>query len=451
MVKTLLERRRFGIPYVQVVLHVFLGLILFSCKPNFQESIKKHDPKQPLVLSEFYPLEGGAREKVLLDGMNFGSDSKAVRVYFNRAKASVISANGDRIYVIVPRLPGDTCKISVAVGKDSMTYEQTFRYHKQALVSTVTGNGTKLFKAGTLAEAQIYARYLITDEEGNVFASFRDGGAFGLARITEKQNIVTPIMVNPDNKIMTPNAVTIQPKTGVLAVAADQPKELFYTFDPREGWAPRMRNIKYTTKQLSSIVDKDRFKNFMSYCPYDGHIYTRYRDGSIAKVNPETLEAEIIFKTAIGSQYGQAFNPKKPWLLYITLAGNTRPNYRQGIMTLDIRDPKGSGGLKRLNAIGGGSHRDGPVKDAVFNQPRSIDFDSDGNLFIADFGNNCIRMLSSEGVVETVAGIPGTKGYKDGGPETALFNQPWGVAVNKDGVIYISDYGNARIRKLVIE
>jgi hypothetical protein len=60
-------------------------------------------------------------------------------------------------------------------------------------------------------------------------------------------------------------------------------------------------------------------------------------------------------------------------------------------------------------------------------------------------------MISTDGIVSTVAGQPETAGYADGGPDVSLFNSPWGVAVDNNGVVYISDYGNARIRKLVIE
>ena len=78
-------------------------------------------------------------------------------------------------------------------------------------------------------------------------------------------------------------------------------------------------------------------------------------------------------------------------------------------------------------------------------------FDNDGNMFVADYGNHCIRMISADNIVTTVAGQPGVAGYKDGGPVESLFKNPWGVAVNEQGDIYIADWGNARIRKLVIE
>ncbi len=425
-----------------------------SCENSFEHADIVHDPDRPIILTSFYPKEGGARDKILLDGSNFGSDVTKIKVYFNKAKASVVSSSGDHIYAIVPRLPGDNPRISIVVGNDSVVYDDVYTYHIQAQVSTVTGNGEKSFLSGTLSSAQVYGKYLELDAEGNIFMSWRDGGSFGIARINEQQNIVTPLIEakTADERILFANGLTVDRATGMLTAAHESVKEVMFTFDPREGWYPRQRNMKYSTADLNSIVDADRYNNFITFCPYDGYLYTRYRDGKIAKINPETLEATVIYQGPYGSQYGQAINPVKPWLLYITLHSNANPTeFKQGISVLDLRDPVGTGGFKRLNAPGGSGFRDGPLEDALFNYPKDIKFDNNGNMFVADYGNNCIRMVSADNIVTTVAGQPGIPGYKDGGPVESLFNQPWGVAVNEQGDIYIADWNNARIRKLVIE
>ena len=53
-------------------------------------------------------------------------------------------------------------------------------------------------------------------------------------------------------------------------------------------------------------------------------------------------------------------------------------------------------------------------------------------------------------MVETVLGMPGTAGWKDGGKEEALFNTPRGIGVSKDGSVYVADNMNGRVRKLSI-
>jgi trimeric autotransporter adhesin len=77
-----------------------------------------------------------------------------------------------------------------------------------------------------------------------------------------------------------------------------------------------------------------------------------------------------------------------------------------------------------------------------------IAVDHEGNLYIADAGNNVIRKISREtGIITTVAGN-GTAGYSgDGGAATdAKLSAPWDVAVDKAGNIYIADSGNSAIR-----
>ena len=75
--------------------------------------------------------------------------------------------------------------------------------------------------------------------------------------------------------------------------------------------------------------------------------------------------------------------------------------------------------------------------------------DADGNLYIADAGNNRIREVNlSTGVITTVAGN-GTPGYSgDNGPATAAELVPEGVAVDASGNLYIADSDNERIREV---
>jgi len=429
-----------------------ISFFFFSCKDEAKYSNIEYDPSQPVVLHSFSPMEGGAKDKILLDGENFGTDPSKIEVYFNNTKAAVVSSSGNRIYAIVPRLPGENPVIKVVIGDNSVTYKDRFTYTTQAQVSTVTGNGTAAFIAGTLDQAQVAGKYLDLDAEGNIFMSWRDGGSFGVARINEKENIVTALYEAASSPNPYSNGITVDRSTGVMTVSHESVPEVFYSFDPREAWNPRQRNAQFSAADYNSIVWADRYANFVTFCPYDGYLYTRFRDGKIAKIDPDTYEATIVHQGPTGSQYGQAINPAKPWLLYMTLHSNAAPvEFRQGILVLDLRPEHIGEGFKRLNAPGGTGFRDGPVEDAVFNLPKDIKFDNDGNMFIADYGNHCIRMLSADNVVTTVAGQPGTAGYKDGGPVESLFKNPWGVAVNEQGDIYIADFGNSRIRKLVIE
>jgi trimeric autotransporter adhesin len=93
----------------------------------------------------------------------------------------------------------------------------------------------------------------------------------------------------------------------------------------------------------------------------------------------------------------------------------------------------------------------GAATSAELDYPEAVATDTNGNLYIADSGNNVIRRVNTDGDITTVVGIyPGNSGYSgDGGAATsALMNYPAGIAVDSSGNLYISDTQNAVIREV---
>ncbi len=89
---------------------------------------------------------------------------------------------------------------------------------------------------------------------------------------------------------------------------------------------------------------------------------------------------------------------------------------------------------------------DGTGSYALFNLPQGVGADGNANIYVADTGNNCIRKITPQGVVTTVAGIAGIAGSKDSTSGTALFNQP--QALNFANAVIVADTGNSLIRRI---
>ena len=91
-------------------------------------------------------------------------------------------------------------------------------------------------------------------------------------------------------------------------------------------------------------------------------------------------------------------------------------------------------------------YQDGPANTAKFSSPSCLAFDTDGNLFVTDSGNNCIRKITPTGAVSTFAGS-GNVGYLDGDGIAAEFSLPAGLAFDANGNLFVSEYTN-KIRKI---
>ncbi|RZL04808.1 MAG: hypothetical protein EOO62_20450 [Hymenobacter sp.] len=103
--------------------------------------------------------------------------------------------------------------------------------------------------------------------------------------------------------------------------------------------------------------------------------------------------------------------------------------------------------VSTLAGTGTSGRVDGPGSTATFAGPGQAALDAQGNLYVADTENHCIRKITPAGLVSTLAGN-GTAGYLDGPAATAAFNSPMGVAVDRQGMVYVADNRNNCIRAI---
>jgi hypothetical protein len=311
-------------------------------------------------------------------------------------------------------------------------------------VSTIAGNGSPNTYAGTLAETTLFPRFLTVDNENNIFVTFAGYDADGMMRINEEENEATILCSATGGQIWAFQPPGADPVTGIIVANDNATQTMYYYIDPKAGWAPKTKLFKW--KDGSTNLPVNPWKSQIAISKLDGYGYFRYYDGQIARVNLETNIGEVLLKTEQGDAWGIAFHPLHPNLLYIAFMW-TAGSYANSIWIYDTVD----GSLTKYAGSTAAGHRDGPVEQAMFASPNGIQFDQDGNLYVADTNNLCVRRITPEGVVETVLGIPGILGFKDGNKEEALFSDITGIGVGTDGSIYVADRSNRRVRKLAIE
>jgi len=188
----------------------------------------------------------------------------------------------------------------------------------------------------------------------------------------------------------------------------------------------RVRNLVYVA---------DTLNNRIRAIKADGTIVTVAGSGS-AGYNPSEKNA---LKTALSHPRGLAVDDKGR--LYIADTYNN---------VVRLLDPS-TGTLTTVAGNGAAGYGEGVTATAAaLRAPSGVALDSQGDIYIADTGNQVVREISADGILHTVAGTAGKAGaFGDGGPAVlAQLSSPMSVAVRPDGDVLIADTGNNLVRVL---
>jgi len=91
----------------------------------------------------------------------------------------------------------------------------------------------------------------------------------------------------------------------------------------------------------------------------------------------------------------------------------------------------------------------GLAADALLSKPQGVAVGRDGSVYVADSGNARVRKIAPSGIISTYAGAGGEGYHGDGGPATrAKLFWPWGLSMGADGALYIADLRNHVVRKV---
>lgn len=173
----------------------------------------------------------------------------------------------------------------------------------------------------------------------------------------------------------------------------------------------------------------------------DGNIYVAdYYNHKIRKITPNGVVSTFAGSTQ-GYADGEADIAQFNHPQYITI-DNVGNLYVSDLVNSKIRKITPAGVVSTFAGTSVGT-ADGHVSVAQFSGTAGIAFDSQGNLFVAD--NNKIRKIDTSGMVSTLAGSD-IAGYADGPGTLAKFNNPLGIAVDSNNIIYVADNVNNKVR-----
>lgn len=168
--------------------------------------------------------------------------------------------------------------------------------------------------------------------------------------------------------------------------------------------------------------------------------------------------------STVASHNQVAFNGKTATITSATstqLSANVPVGAGNGVVTVQVAGHTATGPIftYKLSVIvttfagnGASLYFDGTGTNASFDQPQGIAIDQSGNLYVADEVYSLIRKITPQAVVTTIAGNPAiTNGHQDGKGSAATFFGPTGVALDKNGNLFITDRGNRIIRKMATD
>lgn len=241
--------------------------------------------------------------------------------------------------------------------------------------------------------------------------------------------------------------------------------------------------IRLSQKSDGTIVIADIYNNVIRTLGKDGIVKTICGTGKPGSIDGPAKSSPIFHphavaisndnKMYIGEATGRKLRVIDQAGNLITIAGSGEKGYRDGkgkealfntfqsiamdlegnILACDIANNRirkitPQGLVTTIAGTGAWGHKDGKAAEAEFLMPMDLCVDKQGNIYIADIGNHCIRKIDTKGEVTTIAGKPGVVGYVDGKAQESLFFQPHGIAVNDQGEIFVADMLNHAVRKI---
>jgi sugar lactone lactonase YvrE len=412
------------------------ALLMFAI-PSCKKSDTTPPVQQALTVTAISPSSGPKTTVVNIAGTNFGTVANDVKVYFNNVQATVQTVTNSSITAVVPAGAGSgTVKVeknNVQVNGPAFTYQQT------GTVSTFAGSSQGYVNAtGNAAQFNIPLG-VVKDAAGNLFVCDRDNHC--IRKITPAGVVTT----------FAGGAAGFVDGTGTAA-RFNQPYAI--TMDAAGNF--------YIGDRINHAIRKMTAAGVVTTLAGNGTAGDQLGTGNAAMFNePLGVAADAAGNIFVADYINHKIKKVTPAGVVTTfanvnqvfgLAFDASGNLYFTEYSYNLVSKLSPAGVYSVVAgqSGTGGDQDGNSTSASFYFPAGITVDGSGNLYVCDAFNNRIRKISSTGQVTTLAG--NSSGQADGVGAAASFNTP--IAICGDFVnntLYIGDFNNHRIRKIILE
>lgn len=444
-------------------------LLIFSVAIFLTECRDQRVSTEPDVTPTIHsvsPLFGKSGSEVQLTGTNFSQNPAGNTVTFNGVSAEVMDSSPSAMTVIVPER-ARSGRVEVAVNGSSTT-GPAFTYLPSIEISTYAGTGEVGFTDGRAENARFFdPAGLELSDDGTLYIA--DYGNHSIRAITPGGEVTTmagngipglrdeigrdarfnnPIDLEVDNEgtvyvsdFRNHRIRRISSSGNVTTLSGD---DAGY----RDG-EPEIALFYYPAGMVldneNTLYVSDSGNNSIRAFYLDDRVETVAGDGTYGFVNGYGSEAR--FRFPFGLDLGKDEN----------LIVSDHSNHR-------IRHVSSEQFVSNLAGNGNCGFADGPGEESRLHSPYDVAVDDYGVIYVADYQNHSIRMVTLSGHIITLAGMKndhmqcasdegeGEAGYVDGDATEARFNHPIGLAVDGEGtVLYVADHHNQVIRKITME
>lgn len=431
-----------------------LGLIMGFCAliaavAGCKDDVFTHDPSAPITIQSFIPAQGGGGTEILINGSNFSTDTSKISVTINDIPLKIVGTNGDQMMVVVPKSIGSG-PIVVTIGGNKVESSSPFTYNYTRTVSTLAGSGQAGYVNGKGTEAsfnfsgEVWYRSsgITVDDNLNVYVA--DPGNHCIRKIDPQGNVTT-LAGDPNVSGHADGKGTAAKFSLPYSLAVDNEGNI-YSADPGNWDIRKITPDGVATtwawadqEPWSVAVDKTTGTLYYSSCSASGNVY------------PITGQYTVGAPIVSGLLYPAGIGFDTDGNLYAAMnSEHVVRRFTAGTWQNEII-------AGQFNVAG---YQNGIGTAAKFSAPWGLAVDDRSNVYVAGNGtwdggsynsDQSIRMIQpTNWLVSTVAGS-GSAGYVDAVGEAAAFSAPTGVAVDKNGTVYVLDKINNRVRKIVSE